>query len=162
MIEIPLTQGKVALVDNEDAYLAKVKWCASFHHLTWYVRRRVAREDGRPSTQMLHRAVLGLTDPRVVVDHINGDGLDNQRENLRVVSTSQNIAKARLRMTNTSGFRGVTWDSPRQRWVAQIKVDYARKFLGRYYAAEDAARAYDAAARQHFGEFARLNFPEVA
>lgn len=97
-------------------------------------------------------------------DHINGDGLDNRRSNLRVATCSQNSANMwKPRRSDgssaTSRFKGVTWDRSRSKWQAKITVDQHCKSLGRYDSEEEAARAYDAAAVTHWGTFARLNFP---
>ena len=92
----------------------------------------------------------------MVVDHMDGDGLNNRRENLRVCTHRQNIEASRSR-TGFSQFKGVTFDKARGVWIAQIKVNYARKFLGRYDSQVKAAQAYNAAALIAFGEFAVLN-----
>ncbi len=114
------------------------------------------RMDGR--WVALHRYLLQPDDGQVV-DHINGDGLDNRRCNLRVCSQMQNLRNSRIRTDNTSGFKGV---SPQcNRWQASISVSGRPIFLGSYATPEDAAAAYDHAARTHFGIFAALNFPET-
>jgi hypothetical protein len=108
----------------------------------------------------MHREILGLSDSRIKGEHRNGEGLDNQQENIRPASNSQNLAAyRRLRTTNASRFRGVFRIKDRPNWRAQITVNYKSKYLGYFGAEEDAARAYDAAAKQIFGEFAQLNFP---
>jgi hypothetical protein len=91
------------------------------------------------------------------IDHKDGDGLNNQRYNLRVTTHTQNMKNQRLRSNNTSGYKGVTWHKGAGKWYAQIQVDGKRTYLGLFTILEDAARAYDTAALEHYGEFARLN-----
>lgn len=92
------------------------------------------------------------------VDHINRDKLDDRWCNLRLATRSQNSANVALRRHSTSGFIGVTFDKPRNKWRAQIRIDGRKVNLGRYVTAEEAARVYDAATLKEFGEFAELNF----
>lgn len=148
MIEIPLTQGKVALVDDCDAHLAKLRWFAVRRSKTWYAVRR-----GR----YLHRVIL--EPPRGVdVDHVNGDGLDCRRSNMRLASRAENLRNSQRRSDNTSGFKGVVEDrrSPplRKPWKARVHVDGRTVNLGRFATREEAASAYRAAALRLHGEFA--------
>jgi AP2 domain/HNH endonuclease len=127
---------------------------------TVYVRRNIRRPDGTWGTETLHRFILGITDPKIFVDHINRKGLDNRKSNLRVCTRSQNAAngKKRTAWSASSPLRGVTWHKRARKWHAQIGVNGKRRHLG-YFADEiAAARAYDAAAREYFGAFARCNF----
>jgi hypothetical protein len=161
MVEIPLTQGKVAIVDDEWACLAEFKWTARRDRDSdrWYARR--GGPDGREIK--MHRVILGITDRRLDTDHKNGDGLDNRDENLRPATRSQNLANQRVNRQNTSGFKGVYWDSGtgsrNKRWRARIKVNGKSRPLGGFASREEAGRAYDAAAREIHGEFACVNFP---
>ena len=159
--EIPLSQGLVALVDADDydRVIRGWKWYAYHHGRTFYGTRRAQRPDGSITTQRLHRVILGLVDPAVSVDHRNGDGLDNRKQNLRVATKAQNNQNTRVRLDNRSGYRGVTWHKHTGRWRAQICVDGRRTHLGLFDTAEQAALVYDTAARQHHGAFASLNFP---
>ncbi len=151
-MEIPLTQGKVALIDDEDwPLVAGFKWYAHRNRRTMYVEHC----DGRFNVK-LHRLITSAA-PGVEVDHRNGDGLDNRRSNLRVATRSQNRCNGITRM-NKSGYKGVTVRSS-GRCHAVVTVQGRRLFLGSFSTPEDAARAYDAAARELHGEFARLNFP---
>jgi hypothetical protein len=150
--EIELTQGFKTIVDDS-LYdeLNKYKWCAhKMRNKTVYATRLVR----------LHHLVIGFPPPGFVVDHINGNGLDNRRENLRFVSNQNNIRNQGMNKNNTSGYRGVSWHKGKQRWEAKIRVNNARLSLGRYKTAEEAAHAYDKAAKEYFKEFAKLNFPE--
>ena len=105
----------------------------------------------------MHRMILGLGygDERKA-DHENHDTLDNRRSNLRVATTSQNGSNSRVRKDNTSGFKGVGYRGGR--FLAYIRVNGKRSYLGTYGTAVEAALAYDAAAREHFGEYACTNF----
>jgi hypothetical protein len=100
-----------------------------------------------------------LLSTELEVDHINGDKLDNRRANLRVATKTQQRQNQRVTRRNTSGFKGVSRISSTGRWRARIKVSGRQMPCGVYATAESAALAYDAAAREYFGEFARLNFP---
>lgn len=93
--------------------------------------------------------------PQQDIDHKNGIRADNRWENLREATASQNLANARLRSNNTSGFKGVTWDRERKKWVAQIRVRGRHIHVGRYTSPEEAHVAYMRAATHHFGEYAR-------
>ena len=95
------------------------------------------------------------------VDHANRDTLDNRLENLRLATASGQRLNASMRSDNRSGYRGVNWHRGSNKWVAQVVDDGRRRALGYFTAVEDAARAYDAFAIEHYGEFAVLNFPRV-
>jgi len=94
------------------------------------------------------------------VDHEDRNYLNNQRSNLRLATKSQNQANSNLRIDSTSGYKGVTWHVRIMRWQAKIQVRKTRIFLGYFKTPEEAARAYDKAAKRYFGEFANLNFKE--
>lgn len=94
--------------------------------------------------------------PELDLDHINRNKWDNRIENLREATASQNIANSRLSSSNSSGFRGVSWNKRLERWHAYICVRGTRKHLGFFETAEDAAAAYAVAAREHFGDFANI------
>lgn len=145
LMELQLSRGRVAIIDDEDAALvAGFKW--SFHASGY-----ACRDKGRI---LLHRVIAGAPDG-VEVDHVNGDGLDNRRVNLRqcVHADRKNTKKHK---DNVSGFKGVSWHKAAGKWAAKIR----NKHLGLFTSKEEAARAYDAAAKILFGEFASLNFPE--
>jgi hypothetical protein len=158
VIRLPLTRGLMALIDATDAHLAQLKWGAQKARRTFYACRTEYGGE-KPQLIRLHRAVLGITDPRVMADHRNGDGLDCRRSNLRITDAALNNGNSRLRVDNTSGFKGVH----RQRsgtWCAMIQGGGRRqRTIGTFIKPEDAARAYDDVARQVFGAFAALNFP---
>jgi hypothetical protein len=158
VIRIPLQNGLVALIDDEDAEWADLPWFATRGRgaHTMYARRHCPRDDGRDTTRLLHRDILGVP-PGVHVDHVNGDGLDNRRANLRLCTHEDNMRNRRPRPGQFKGVR----PSPRggQGWTARIQIGGKGLHLGTFETAEAAARAYDAAARRFFGEFARPNFP---
>jgi hypothetical protein len=111
--------------------------------------------------QYLHRMIMesinGSLFSTTLVDHKNMNKLDNRRLNLRLASKSQNMANRTQTVKNTSGYKGVRFHTPTQKWQAYIKVDYRQKSLGLYTNKLDAARAYNKGAVSAFGEFARLN-----
>lgn len=155
MAEIPLTQGKFAIVDDEDFDLVnRYKWRAYLNHGIWYAKRDVRLPGGGRIVKLLHMFLTGFAQ----TDHRNGDGLDNRRVNLREATRSQNNANQR-KTRGSSRFKGTCWHKAKKRWLAGIKVFGRRQNLGYYTDEIDAALAYDAAARHLFGEFAALNFP---
>lgn len=155
-VEVPLSQGYVAIVDAADAERVLAhKWSAEPRGKTVYALRQVRRPGGGWMKQRLHTFLTGYAK----TDHANGDGLDNRRANLREATATENNRNRRRRSDNTSGFKGVTWRKDRNQWRAHIMVSGHQHSLGAYATAEEAARAYDAAAREFFGEYAALNFP---
>lgn len=155
-IEIPLTQGQVALVDDRAAVAVLAhKWYANRSRHAFYASRAIRHPDGTRATLKLHTFLTGWP----LTDHINGNTLDNRRANLRQATNAENMHNRRRYANNTSGFKGVTFHKATGMWRAQISLDGRRIQLSHYATAEDAARAYDAAAREYFREFAYLNFP---
>ena len=147
---IPLTRGKFALVDDEDFdFINQFKWFAHESKGKSYAERKL-----RNVHVKLHRVLLNAP-PDKEVDHINGDGLDCRRENLRLCNHKQNTQNARLRKDNTSGYKGVS-STVEGRWRAHIRGN--KVFIGCFGTPEEAARAYDKKAIELFGEFAKLNF----
>jgi hypothetical protein len=158
---IPLSQGQRAMVDDADyEWLSEWRWT-----FTQRPDRRVGYAyrqpyvGGRYVNILMHRAILGLLDqPQVVTDHINGLGLDNRRENIRPCTHLQNMRNQRKALGAwSSQYKGVSFNKPWGKWTAQIRVNYELVHLGGYLTEADAALAYNAAALDHFGEFARLN-----
>lgn len=150
---IPLTQGKAAVVDAEDfESLSRYKWA---YHSNGYAYRS-ERKNGKTVSVLMHRVVAGTPDD-LITDHINGDKLDNRRANLRACTYTQNLGNASLRSNNTTGYKGVTWDKSRGRWRARVNVDGREYHLGRFETRDEAVRAYDARARELFGEYAKTN-----
>jgi len=111
----------------------------------------------------MHRLIMGVTDRRVWTDHINHDGLDNRRANLRVCTNRQNQRNQRAQgVPKTSRYKGVWFSTREHCWTAQIAVGDNRIHLGYFTSEESAAVAYDNAARKYFGEFAQTNFTPAA
>lgn len=154
IVFIPLTRGKVAVIDFDDFEKVRpYKWFATKSRHNWYA----TRTDG--SHIRLHRFLLDAP-PEKQVDHENGDGLINQRYNLRLCTNAQNNqARKRKRAGAWSKFRGVTWDKRDTIWMARIGAAEKAIHLGSFKNEEDAARAYDKKAKELYGEFAQLNFP---
>jgi hypothetical protein len=127
----------------------------------YYAKRMEGQHrTGNARAVYMHRVILGLQDRSLMVDHINRDGLDNRRENIRIATAQQNCMNRRYERKSASGFRGVTWNKNCQRWQAAIKSNGKQRHLGLFSDAIEAAHVYDDHARNLFGEFARLNFPQ--
>lgn len=154
---INLTKGYRTKVDDEDYLkLLNRKWQVQEKAFCRYASTSI-QKNGISKTVRMHRLILGVL-PGFQVDHINGDGLDNRKCNLRICDNSQNNQAFRVKRLNTdSKFRGVHWDKGNKRWRAEICVFYRKKKLGRFRNEVDAAKAYDIAAKKYFGEFAQQN-----
>ena len=153
---IPLSKGKFALVDAADFERTNTKVWTAFVGRT--VSYALFRNQATQKTVFLHRWILGVTDETILVDHINFNGLDCRRQNLRTCSKTENNRHSRKWGSPTySKFKGVSWQAGK--WTAQLSTGYKKFHLGRFHTEEAAALAYDTAAKLHFGEFARLNFP---
>jgi hypothetical protein len=158
--EIPLTQGQVAIVDAADyEWLNQWKWCAAWMPSTksFYVVRRPRKAECRTESGLwMHREILSLTrENKSLVDHVNGNSLDNRRCNLRTATHSQNTMNARAKRGSSTGLKGVSWNKNRKRFEARIRVNGKLLFLGKFVDKHEAHSAYCKAATEHFGEFAR-------
>lgn len=152
-VEIKLNRGRVAIVDDEDADLAALRW---------YVVRVRGRDKyahrGTRKFQSLHATIgarMGIVADQI--DHRDGDGFNCRRSNLRGATNSQNNANKGPQKNNSSGFKGVTRNG--KKWEAKLYVNRTRRPVGRFDDPVEAAKAYDRAAVEAFGEFAWLNFP---
>lgn len=151
MDRIKLTRGKYALIDSEDyERVSQFTWnCLKIGYA------QCNRRAGEHSRKYMHRFILDYPDG--LVDHINGDKLDNRKFNLRVCNQSSNSANAKKSINNTSGFKGVSWDKKAKKWGAYLTKNYKHIFCGYFEDKEVAAAAYNARALKEFGEFAKLN-----
>ena len=158
---IELTQGKVAIVDDDDF--------KRFGHLNWHyshgraVRRHgpwTREKGGHKGSLWLHREIMGNPEG-LLVDHINGNPLDNRKKNLRLCLQSQNMANARKQSRNTSSkFKGVSKESGKgfkNKWAAYITKNQKRYHLGHFATEKEAAAAYNEKAIELHGDFAKLN-----
>jgi hypothetical protein len=160
MKTIQLTKGYTALVDDEDyESVSALKWQADVKPKTVYAIRATRKDDGTKTTQYLHRFIMGVTDRKLDVDHEDHNGLNCQRNNLRIATRSQNNANVHKRKGTSSQFKGVTWDKLKSKWQSRFRAGGQRKSLGYFNDEVQAAVAYDLAARERFGEFASCNFP---
>lgn len=176
MKKIMLNKGYVAFVDDED-FLPLTTFTGVYRYKKnkprkWFVRiapdgqlyavgnRRVSLDRWLP--EKMHRVILKIQDPKIRVDHIDGNGLNNQKQNLRIASNMENARnmkkpKGRLGKKPSSKFKGVSLHRQTNKWCASIRVAGKQKHLGLFTTQSAAARAYDAAAERYFGIFARLN-----
>lgn len=153
MMTLLLNNGMQVMVSESDYH------SVSQHSWYWngrYVRADIKKDDTTAKVY-LHTFIM-CPDKGQVVDHINGNSLDNRRENLRVCTQSQNLANSRKRKNCSSLYKGVSWNKKNRKWVAYINADKSRVPLGYFRSEQEAARAYDAKALEVFGEYAKLNF----
>jgi hypothetical protein len=156
MVEVPLTRERIALIDDDDfETVSRFKWCCDrqkdmrspIYAITW----------NKGKIMRMHRLILNAQ-PGQLVDHINGNGLDNRRSNIRICTIAENahnIHKTR----GKSIFKGVSWHDKHKIWDVTITLDCTRIYIGTYKNELEAALAYDEAARKYHGVFASLNFP---
>jgi hypothetical protein len=159
MKEIQLTQGFVALVDDEDYELvSRYNWQAVTNGVHWYAVCTIYEDDGTQWSLRMHRLIIDAPDD-MEVDHVNRNTLDCRRNNMRLATRGQNNSNRVMPQgANGSGYRGV-YRTTSGRWRAQIKHGGIIHQLGSYDTPEQAARVWDEAAKQMHGEFAMLNFP---
>jgi len=160
MKELPLTQGKVALVDDEDyEWLNKWKWYAANIGGLWYAYRGAQTPKGQRALGM-HRVIYSkycTLDKRKMIDHIDSNGLNNRKLNLRMCTSSQNQMNRNGIKNSSSKYKGVGWHSKVNSWAARIKHKGKMYNLGHFKNENEAAETYNKAAKKYFGEFARLN-----
>lgn len=157
MKKISLTQGKFAIVDNNDfEWLSEWNWY--FHKGYAYRSKWIGgtRKKPKVTTFTMSREIL-QPGKNEQVDHINGNPLDNRRKNLRICLPANNAINRKLNSNNKSGHKGVNWSDKNKKWEAQIQFHKKKMWLGYFITKEEAALAYNQAAIKYFGEFARLN-----
>lgn len=151
---IPLTRGKFAIVDTEDYdHLSKHKWCATKNSQTFYACR--AR---RGKKVFMHRLIANAP-AGLLVDHIDGNGLNNQKHNLRLCTITQNARNRGPNRNASSRYKGISWSKCCKKWQARIRPNRKTIHLGLFDNEIQAGIAYDRKAEELFGEFAYLNFP---
>lgn len=148
MKKIVLTQGKFALVDDVDfEWLNQWKWCCSGNGA-------VHRNIGGQKRQYMHRLIMNNPE-RQVIDHINGNRLDNQRNNLRSCSQQENTFNGKTRKNNRSGYKDIWWDMQRKKWFVQIMRDGKKYSIGRFIKLEEAIEARNRELYELHGDFSR-------
>lgn len=153
MKKIKLRIGKFAFVDNEDfEELNKYKWHVRKGRYTYYAVRTVPVK-GRLVSYIMHREII-KTPKGMLTDHIDGNGLNNQRKNLRIATRTENQRNRTLQKNNTSGICGVSWDKHYQKWNATIKVNRRTIPLGRFKNKKEAQKVRIIATKKYFKEFA--------
>lgn len=159
-VTIQLTKGYTTIVDSADADLNNLSWhIAPDEHRLYAIGGTRGSKQRR--TLRIHRIILERMIGRNLtskehVDHIDGDGLNNRRSNLRLATGSQNAGNQHRRITSTSGYKGVSWHKREQKWTARIQLNHNPKWLGYFDTPEEAHAAYCEAAKLYFGEFARF------
>jgi hypothetical protein len=152
---IVLTMGLSAIVDDEDyECLTQHKWSVCGGKGKFYARRH-SHFEGKKSIHIAMHTQLMKTPKGMEVDHINGNSLDNRKDNLRVCTRAENIRNSRKKRKKASSiYRGVSWRKVNKKWVARIQYNKKYIHLGYFDTEEDAANCYNEAARKYFGEFA--------
>jgi len=155
MKEIGLTRGLVSIVDD-DIYeeLSKHKWHALKIKRGFYAARTTWPER---KMVLMHRQILSISERGIQIDHIDGNSLNNCRTNLRICNNAENNRNKALTISNTSGFKGVSWNSDVKKWNSRIKYNYKTYHIGLYNDLKECALSYDIAALLIHGEFAKTN-----
>lgn len=160
-INIPLTQGKTAMIDDADLdIISPYKWYAMQVKNRFYAAAHIRYGKHHYRMILMHRLIMGASTGQQV-DHINMDTLDCRRSNLRFCTNAQNQRNRAKHHDNTSGYKGVDWMKSRQKWRARIMIDRKEIHLGLFDDPIKAAEAYDKAAIEHHKSFARLNFTQI-
>ncbi len=151
---IILSCGTKSIVDNEDfEKINQWKWQLSSKG---YAHKNKPKLYGKRGKLLLHHIVM-KPPSGMVIDHINGNTLDNRKSNLRICTISQNLRNKKIGKNNTTGYKGIYWNKKNLKWQTNIGVNGKSIHIGVYQNKIDAARAYNKASVKYFGEFARLN-----
>lgn len=154
---IPLTQGKFAIIDTEDfERVNQYKWQVAKRGRFFYATAYLGKRNGKYVRQYMHRFILNAL-PEQLLDHINYNGLNNRKSNLRFCSKSQNAANSIGGKNRKSRYKGVYWQKDRKKWAADIRISNKTIHLGRFKKESEAGYAYNQAAIRYFDTFARLN-----
>jgi hypothetical protein len=159
---IPLSQGKYAIVDPDDyERISRHKWYTCRRNRTYYaIRGQWSPILKKRLNISMHREIIDVPEG-LVADHINHNGWDNRKANLRPATPAENAQNARYpKINTTSKYRGVWYNKKKKRWRAVIGINNTRKVIGNFRDEIDAAKAYDKAAKHFYREFAILNFPD--
>jgi hypothetical protein len=155
MKQISTSQNKFVIVDNEDfEKLSKYTWSLSKGYASY--GRWENGKKGKCTSYKMHRIIMNAKKGQEV-DHIDGNTLNNQKSNLRIVTKTQNQMNRKIQKNNISGYKGVTWCKRTKKWIAQIRVETKTKFLGYFDDKNIAGNVYNLNAKKYFGEFAKLN-----
>jgi hypothetical protein len=158
--KIYLGEGKYAIVDQADYYwLKKYRWYIAGNGKEFYAYANIIIGPGKTKFVSMHRLIMNHP-PGLLVDHRNNIPLDNRRANLRSATQSQNRQNSKKKKNTTSKYIGVHLDKHTGKWKARLRINGKEKQLGRFVNEEEAAKAYDIAAKQYYGECAKLNFPD--
>ena len=156
MKKIKLTQNKYVLVDDDDYEMLNMyKWYIKKGGNTFYAARSIFSKDGNQKTIRMHRLLLNA--PKgIEVDHKDGNGLNNQKSNIRLATRSQNRMNRPKQSRNTSGFKGVSWDKTHRVWMAYITLNNVQKNLGYFKSKQEAYQARRKANIEYHNEFAHI------
>lgn len=155
MTKLQLTKDKFTIIDEDMLpFLRQWHWTFDGRYAC-----RTVRENDKRTKIYLHK-LINQTPTGKDTDHINGDKLDNRRENLRSATRGQNCVNQGKYKNKTSRYKGVCWHKQRRKWKAEIKRGGVKKHLGLFVSEKDAARAYDKAVQEYFGNYAILNMED--
>lgn len=158
MIKIPLTQGKFALIDDEDYPIVSLfKWHAQKDRNTFYAKVHIWINKTKYIPLSMHRLIMNLN-PYEQGDHKDRNGLNNQKSNLRECTRSQNKMNSKKYKNSLSKYKGVYWNKQIKKWRAMIRINKKLTHLGCFKDEVEAAKTYDKFAKKHYGDFAKLNF----
>jgi hypothetical protein len=156
-------KDKLILIDEEDCIYTNLPSSSIFINSHGYaVVNTWDKVKKKNIKRNLHRYILGITNKNIDIDHINGDKLDNRKCNLRIATASENAVNSKMRVNNTSGYKGVFWHKHSGKWMASITKNKKHIYLGLFESKHEAVKAYDTKAIELFGEFATPNMPQLS